>query len=68
MSPQRSLSEEEIQAIAEVLFNNEDLAEAIFDRATERFYQNLGRGLLALFWRGLLAVLIGIAAYGAYKG
>lgn len=54
----RNLTEEDIQA----------LAEALECRLINRFYKNIGRGLLSLAWKGAVMALMALAAYGATKG
>lgn len=54
----RTLTDADVQAIV-----------AAFEaRMTEKFYRDLGKGLLGLVWKGLLGALLFIAAYGAYRG
>ena len=42
--------------------------DAIIDRFMVRFKLNLGDGVLAFVWRGIIVALIGLAAYGAMHG
>lgn len=51
---QRTLTDADIEAISEKLIG--------------QFYQNLGSGVWALVWRGLILLLISIAIYGASRG
>lgn len=48
---------------------SEDEIDAIVDRLCEKFekklYVNLGKGVLGIFWKALIVVLIAIAGYGA---
>lgn len=54
----RNLTDADVQAIV-----------AAFEaRMTEKFYRDLGKGLLGLVWKGLLGAMIFVAAYGAYRG
>lgn len=46
----------------------EAIAAALERRVTKRFYEDLGRGLWAWVWRGVVAGLIGFAAYSGMKG
>ena len=54
----RTLTDADVQAIVS----------AFETRMTEKFYRDLGKGLLGLVWKGLLGALLFIAAYGAYRG
>lgn len=40
--------------------------EAIIDAFESRFYRNLGKGLWDVVWKALVAILIGLAAWGSY--
>jgi hypothetical protein len=55
MTTDRTLSDADVQAIVD----------AMEVRLTRRFYLNLGRGVWGLVWRGVLGVLLLLAAYGA---
>lgn len=44
------------------------IAAELEKRLTDNFYQDLGKGVWGLVKKALLAVLVGIAAYGAIKG
>lgn len=44
------------------------VAAALEARLAKRFYLNLGKGVWALAWKGLIALLVLVAAYGAVKG
>ncbi len=44
------------------------LADEIEIRLTNRFYNNLGRGLWGLAWKAIFLALLGVAAYGSVKG
>jgi hypothetical protein len=43
----------------------EALAEALEDRMLQRFHLNLGKGVLGMIWKGVIIVLLVLAAYGA---
>ena len=49
------LSEEEI----------DEIVEKVCDKLTDKIYKNVGAGLIALMWKGLILIILGIAAYGA---
>lgn len=55
---ERTLTDADVQAIIS----------AFEAQITEKFYRDLGKGLLGLVWKGLLGALLFIAAYGAYRG
>lgn len=55
---ERTLTDADVQAIVS----------AFERRMTEKFYRDLGKGLLGLAWKGLLGAMLFIAAYGAYRG
>jgi hypothetical protein len=57
MAP-RNLTDDDVKAIA---------AE-VEERLTQRFFLNVGKGFWALTWKGLIALALAVAAYGAYKG
>lgn len=44
----------------------EELAKAMEDRLTARFYNNLGHGVWDLIWRTLIVAMLAVAAWGAY--
>lgn len=54
----RSLTDDDIAALADELET----------RLEVRFYNNLGRGLWGMVWRGLVVGTLFIAAYGSLKG
>jgi hypothetical protein len=54
----RSLTEEDINAIAE----------ALEKRLENKFYRDLGKGFWGLVTKGLLLLLLFIAAQGAFNG
>lgn len=54
----RALTDDDVQA----------LADEMEKRLANRFYGNIGRGLLGLFWKGFIATMLFVAAYGAAKG
>lgn len=57
----RSLTDEDAKAIAAAL------ADEMEDRLVKRFYHNLGRGLWGLIWKGILLLMLGLAAYGGFQ-
>lgn len=42
------------------------IAEKLERRLLSRFYTNLGMGFWAIIWRGIIVLLLAIAAYGAF--
>lgn len=44
------------------------IATELEKRLTDNFYKDLGKGVWGLVKKALLAVLVGIAAYGAING
>lgn len=48
---------------------NEEDIELIVDKVCEKLerklYLNIGSGVFGLLWKGILVILIGVAAYGA---
>lgn len=42
----------------------EAIADALQERIKAEFYQDLGKGVWSLAWRGFVVMVIGIAAYG----
>lgn len=46
----------------------EVLANRLQEKLVENFYQNLGSGVWALVWRGIVIILIILAMYGASRG
>lgn len=50
----RNLTDEEMDAIAQ----------KVCDRLEHKLYLNVGSGVIAMFWKGIITVLIGVAAYG----
>jgi len=55
--PDRNLTDADVNAIVE----------ALKDSIRQEFYTDLGRGLWSYVKRAVFVVLIGIAAYGAYR-
>ena len=53
-----NLSDEDVRKIAEELES----------RLVNRFFINLGQGFWALAWKGIVLILLAVAAYGAFKG
>lgn len=45
----------------------EAIADALQDRLKNEFYQDLGRGVWGFVWKGIVAMMIAVAAYGAFK-
>lgn len=43
------------------------IALALESQITKRFYMNLGKGLWAMVWKGIILFLLAMAAYGHYK-
>lgn len=41
--------------------------DALLSKIRSEFYTDLGRGFWAMAWRGIIIVLIAIAAYGALR-
>ena len=54
MEFERKLSEEEIDAIAE----------KVTQKMTENLYGNVGKGVVGLAIKGIILIIIGLAAYG----
>ena len=54
----RTLTDDDVQAIAI----------ALREQITKDIYQDLGAGVFAIIKRTFIAVVLGIAAYGAAKG
>lgn len=44
------------------------IADALEGRIAKRFYLNLGKGVWGMLWRGVVAVIVFISAYGTVKG
>lgn len=45
-----------------------EIVDQLEARVAARFYSDLGRGVWALVWKAAVLALIGIAAYGSFKG
>lgn len=58
MGKDRTITDEDAEAVAEALEN----------RLAKRFYLNLGKGIFALIWRGIIYAGIALASYGAGSG
>lgn len=43
----------------------EKVAKKVSEQLRQELYSNVGEGIISLVWRGLLLLIIGIAAYGA---
>lgn len=54
----RNLTEQDVQAIVA----------ALEKRISDKFYLDVGKGVLGLIWKGLLLLGLFMAGYGAYKG
>lgn len=52
---QRTLTDADIEALVRILEQ----------RLEKKFYHDLGKGLWGMAWKGLMAVLLFVAAYGA---
>ncbi len=44
------------------------ITDALEKRMTERFYNDIGRGVWSMVWKAVVVALVGIAAYGSMKG
>jgi hypothetical protein len=44
------------------------IVDALEERMTEKFYNDLGKGVWGMVWKTVVIVLVGIASYGAVKG
>lgn len=55
---ERNLTDEDVQAIVA----------ALSAQVKQEFYTDLGRGVWAIAWKAIVAVVVGIAAYGALQG
>jgi hypothetical protein len=55
---ERKLTDADIDAIVDRFEN----------KVAERFYGDLGRGVWGVVWKAIVAVIVGIAAYGSLKG
>lgn len=44
------------------------LADEMEKRLTNRFYNDLGRGVWGMVWKAIVVAILGIAAYGSIKG
>lgn len=55
---QRNLTDADVQAIV-------DRMEA---RLEQRFYSDFGRGVWGLVWKAIIVAVLGVAAYGSWKG
>lgn len=54
----RNLTDDDVKAVVDELER----------RIVERFFSNVGKGVWQLAWRGLIALTVLLAAYGAVKG
>lgn len=55
---ERHLTDDDVDAIVN----------ALTARVKQEFYADLGRGVWSLAWKAIVAVLVGLAAYGSLKG
>jgi hypothetical protein len=55
---ERNLTDADVEAITE----------AMRKKIIKEFYQDLGQGVWAFFWKAIIIAMISIAAYGATKG
>ena len=54
----RNLTDDDVKAVVD----------ALEKRMTERFYNDLGKGVWSLVWKVIVVTLVGLAAYGSFKG
>lgn len=54
MNEKRNFTDEDIEALVKSLRNN--------------FFQNLGKGLVDLAWKGIVLAAVALSVYGASKG
>lgn len=54
---ERNLTDEDVAAIVA----------ALSAKVKQEFYTDLGRGVWAIAWKSVVALLIGLAAYGSVK-
>ena len=54
----RNLTDEDVIAVVD----------ALEKRMTERFYNDLGKGVWSLAWKAIVVTLVALAAYGSIKG
>ena len=64
---QEQTDEEERRSRALTSADIEALADALEKKLTDRFYNNLGKGLWSLMWKGCILAGLALAAYGAAK-
>lgn len=58
MQEDRKLSEEEI----------EEISKKVVAEMEHRLYLNVGTGIIALAWKGIILIIIALAAYGMGHG
>jgi hypothetical protein len=46
----------------------ERIAITLEQRLLKHFYLNLGRGVFGLMWRGIILIMLALAAYGQFHG
>lgn len=44
------------------------IVDALTSKVKQEFYADLGRGVWGIAWKAIVAVLVGLAAYGSLKG
>ena len=54
----RKLTDDDVDAIVD----------ALEKRMMHKFYNDLGKGVWGLVWKALIFTLVGLAAYGSFKG
>ena len=54
----RSLTDADVEAIVD----------ALEGRLAKKIYNDVGKGVLGMVWKGVLVALVWLAAYGAAKG
>ena len=55
---ERKLSDGDVEAIVDALER----------RMMYKFYNDLGKGVWGLVWKTIIIALVGLAAYGSFKG
>ena len=58
MESKRTLTDDDIAA----------LSHAISKNMSDKFYNDLGKGVWSLLWKAILLAIISIASYGSLKG
>lgn len=44
------------------------ITDALEKRMTDRFYNDIGKGVWSMVWKAIVIAIVGIAAYGSVKG